>query len=241
MPAENTSVQPGEKSIDYFSKGHPLTRFRSHFAWRARQAMLECFMSTFSIGPNSKVLDIGVTPDTSLRESNHFEQRFPYPANLTATSIEGIDNLKARFPEVTFLRTGPGRLPFEDGQFDAVFCSAVIEHVGSCRSQAAFMAELSRVARGFMLTTPNRWYPLEFHTILPVIHWLPREKHRALLRLIGKDFWSNAENLNLMSAGDLRRAAPQGVELHVDHVKLMGWPSNLIAWGKREDAAKSKG
>lgn len=220
------------KVIDYFSLGHPLAKMRSHFAWKAREAMLERFMMAFQIGPDSKVLDIGVTPDVSLSESNHFEQRFPYPHNLTATSIEDVSGLRDKFPKVTFIQTSGESLPFEDGQFDAVFCSAVIEHVGARAQQAAFLAEVARVGKAFMITTPNRWFPLDFHTILPLVHWLPQPAHQKILRALGKDFWAQTSNLNLMSSADFMSMKPEGTALTVDNVKLLGWPSNLIAWGR---------
>lgn len=221
------------KAIDYFSLGHPLANMRSHFAWKAREAMLEQFLSALDVGPGSKVLDIGVTPDVSLPESNHFEQRFPYPHNLTATSIEDVSGLRSHFPEVTFIQTSAERLPFDNGQFDAVFCSAVIEHVGNREQQAAFLSEVARVGKSFMLTTPNRWFPLDFHTILPLVHWLPQKTHQRVLRALGKDFWAQTSNLNLMSASDFMAMKPDGCTLTVDNVKLLGWPSNLIAWGRR--------
>jgi hypothetical protein len=44
------------------------------------------------------------------------------------------------------------------------------------------VAECARVARkGFCLTTPNRWFPVEFHTQLPLLHWLPKAWFRLIL------------------------------------------------------------
>ena len=39
--------------------------------------------------------------------------------------------------------------------------------------------------------TPNRWFPIEFHTLLPLVHWLPPEHFRKLLVLTGRvqDNW----------------------------------------------------
>jgi hypothetical protein len=31
------------------------------------------------------------------------------------------------------------------------------------------------------VTTPNRWFPLEVHTLLPFVHWLPAEARDRLL------------------------------------------------------------
>jgi hypothetical protein len=41
--------------------------------------------------------------------------------------------------------------------------------------------ELCRVSQRVFVTTPNRWFPLEVHTLLPVVHWLPRRLQPASL------------------------------------------------------------
>jgi SAM-dependent methyltransferase len=225
-----------ERTIDYFSLGHPLTRLRSRYAWRARQRMFDLFMAHSGVGPESRVLDLGVTPDTSLSESNHFEQVYPYPERLTAASIEPVAGLAAKFPKVRFVQIEPGPLPFEDGEFDACFCSAVIEHVGSRDSQARFVREIARVSKRFCITTPNRWFPLDFHTILPLIHWLPQPAHQRCLRALGKDFWAQTCNLNLLGARDLMAMSPMGIEAEVRPVRLSGWTSNLVFLGARISA-----
>ncbi|MGH6981487.1 MAG: methyltransferase domain-containing protein, partial [Stellaceae bacterium] len=126
--------------------------------------------------------------------------------------------------------------PFADGAFDHVHASAVIEHVGSRAMQARFLAEAWRVARkGIFLTTPNRWFPVEFHAVVPLLHWLPAAAFRAALRAWGDDFLADEANLNLLSAGDLARlAAGAGIAAaRVDGVALLGWPSNLILHARR--------
>ena len=68
------------------------------------------------------------------------------------------------------------------------------------------------------LTTPNRWYPVDFHTLLPLLHWLPRPWHRALLRWLGQDFYAQPHNLHLLSRGevlDLFRHSKVPVSLQV--------------------------
>jgi hypothetical protein len=75
-------------TIDYFRLGHPLTRFRSEFALHARKSMFDLFMDKLTPGPESKVLDLGVTPDRSLAEPNLFEALYPWKHKVVAASIE---------------------------------------------------------------------------------------------------------------------------------------------------------
>lgn len=224
-------------AIDYFSLGHPLAGLRSHYAWRAREQMFQRFMHTLNPTEQTSVLDLGVTPDLSLKESNHFEQKYPWPSKLTAASIEPVEELAGRFPEIKFLQIKPGPLPFKDREFDMVFCSAVLEHVGDRKEQAFFLSEIFRVSRSFFLTTPNRWFPLEFHTIIPLLHWLPQPAHQRILMALGQHFWAKTNNLNLLSKADLFRVAKstnKEIIINIEAVKLFGWPSNLIAWGSHK-------
>ena len=55
----------------------------------------------------------------------------------------------------------------------------------------------------FIIITPNRFHPLEFHTKIPLIHWFPKKLHRSILSLIGQKFLASEENLNLLSRSDL--------------------------------------
>jgi hypothetical protein len=81
------------------------------------------------------------------------------------------------------------------------------------------------------LTTPNRWYPIEFHTVLPLIHWLPRKIFRQILVMIGKEFFGSEQNLNLLSARQLRCMAKYigfPDDYRVPGVRLGGLVSNLL-------------
>ncbi len=218
--------------IDYFSLGHPLAAVRSHFALKARRKMFELFMSAFKPGDEVRVLDLGVTPDASLPESNLFERLYPHPGRLTAASMEDAANVERRFPGVRFVRIPERSLPFADNEFDIVFCSAVIEHVGTREQQRDFILEALRVGKHFFFTTPNRQFPIEFHTLLPLVHWLPQAAHQNLLRAMGKEFWSKTENLNLFSPKELLAQFPECHSISLRLIRLFGWPSNIIVYGR---------
>ena len=72
------------------------------------------------------------------------------------------------------VRADGRELPFADGAFDIGFSNAVVEHVAGGRDgQRRFVGELCLVAERVFVTTPNRWFPLDPHTLLPFAHWLP--------------------------------------------------------------------
>ncbi len=197
--------------------------------------MIAMFREALAPGPEDKVLDLGVTPDSSLPESNLFEAIYPWRQRVTAASIEDAAHLERVYPGVRFARIdGSGRLPFRDDEFDVLFCSAVLEHVGPRSAQAGFVREALRVSKRFFFTTPNRWYPVEFHTFLPLAHWLPQPAHQGVLRALGYQFLSRTENLNLLDERALRSLfVGQRVELQVRRVRLFGVTSNLVAEGRK--------
>src|SRR5215472_4875227 len=123
-------------------------------------------------------------------------------------------------------------LPFDAGAFDIVFSSAVIEHVGDRVAQASFVRELCRVGRGFCVTTPNRWFPMEHHSGLPLVHLLLVNVHRSLLRHTRFRYWTQEENLNMLSEAELAKLFPQGWPMTIKRIRVAGVCSNLVAKGK---------
>jgi hypothetical protein len=203
-----------------------------------RRRMFERFMAELAPGPADKVLDIGVTAERNYPSSNYFEKWYPHKGNVTAAGLDDAGFLEAEFPGMRFVHADACDLPFEDKSFDFVHSSAVIEHVGSAERQARMISECARVARrGFFVTTPSRWFPVEFHTVVPLLHWLPPAVFRSIMRKTGREFFADEANLNLLSRASLLDAAGKagvagGFSVSMKTVALGGWPSNLLLVGK---------
>lgn len=119
------------------------------------------------------------------------------------------------------------QLPFKNNAFDIVFSNSVIEHVGCVQNQESFAEEISRVGAKFIVQTPNRWFPLELHTLILCLHWLPRHIFRRIAPLI----WLNAmpggiNDLRLLSAADLRTLFPGA---RIIRERFLCWTKSLIA------------
>lgn len=202
-----------------------------------RGKMYRAFIEGCRVDPIDTILDVGITSDQSYEASNYLEALHPNKTAITACGIDDPSLLRSRFPEVTFVVANGLNLPFAGRSFDFVHSSAVLEHVGSLANQQRLVSECARVARrGFFVTTPNPWFPVEFHTQLPLVHWLPKRHYRAVFRLLGLEFFANEANLNLMTAGELSRVgtAIEGYSLALRYQTLLGWRSNLLLQGLRK-------
>jgi SAM-dependent methyltransferase len=177
----------------------------------------------------NSVIDVGVTADREYASSNFFEKLFPYPERITALSDQDASWMTET--GIKFVKGNALDMPFEDGTFDLVFSSAVIEHVGSRANQLQFLKECVRISNKYIfITTPNRWYPMELHTALPFLHWFPANTYRAVLRKIGKEFYSLESNLNLLSANDLKHMMENSAcsNFEIGFMRFAGFKSNLL-------------
>ncbi|HZP89138.1 MAG TPA: methyltransferase domain-containing protein [Burkholderiales bacterium] len=203
-----------------------------------RKRMYARFLRETGVVPNDTILDVGATNDRNFDSSNYLEAWYPYKDRITAVGTDDASCLERMYPGLKFVRADGVRLPFRDAAFDIVHSSAVLEHVGAFERQLVFVRECARVARkAVFLTTPNRWFPVEFHTQLPLAHWLPKSSFRGFLRRVGLAFFSEEANLNLLSRADLARIARRvrSFRFEIDSVSLCAWPSNLLLIGHCED------
>jgi SAM-dependent methyltransferase len=167
-----------------------LRRVASRVSMRSRERKLDLFRALLQPGPDTTVVDVGVTdaPFGGGSTDNFFEALYPWPARVTAVGNTGLERFEAAFPLVRAVRADGRELPFADGAFDIAFSNAVIEHVaGGREGQRSFVHELCRVGRRVFVTTPNRFFPLEVHTLLPFAHWLPDDRRARVLRRAGFD------------------------------------------------------
>jgi Methyltransferase domain len=192
-----------------------------------RRRQLERLVELCRIGKDTSVLDVGVTHDERA-DSNFMEKLYPYPHRLVAVGMEDISAIAHLRGGLKVVRADGTRLPFADRSFDLVTCFATVEHAGPRASQRALLGELCRVGRQVCVTTPNRWYPFEFHTLLPLLHWLPPAMFRAILSWGGREFFAREENLNLLSERALISLLPPGVSYVTSHSRLLGLVSNLF-------------
>ena len=112
---------------------------------------------------------------------------------------------------------------------------STIEHVGSAIKQKKMIENIIKLTKKiFIITTPNRFYPIELHTKIPLIHWFPKSTYRKILKFLGLSFYANEENLNLLSADELKKMLNnQKITYEIKFLKLFFLKSNIIIIGKK--------
>jgi hypothetical protein len=216
------------KTIDYFNKRHPLIRLQGRVSVRLRQRMLE----TLPLKPEMSVLEVGATPDTELADSNFFSrQARALGCKVWVTSPEDCSAMAAE--------NDLQWVPFDEIQrgtftFDAVISSAVMEHAGASREhKLAHLRLLDALScRLILVTTPNRSHWLEFHTKLPLLHWLPKPLHRSLLKQMGLKTWAESSHLNLLTFREFQDLLASVFDEGIVEIRkfwFLGAISNLIA------------
>jgi SAM-dependent methyltransferase len=194
-------------------------RLADAISLRSRRRKLALFLELMEPTPGTTVLDVGVDEvshgesggESGCTTHNFLEEHYPWPVRITALGLHEGDRFRARYPEIPYVQGDACELPFADGAFDVVHSNAVIEHVGPRERQEAFVHEAVRVGRRVFLTTPNRWFPVEVHTRLPLVHWLPDGAAGRAYDLVRKPW---AKENHLLGPAELRALFPVPVRIH---------------------------
>jgi hypothetical protein len=219
--------------------------YRKREQWHSQRA--ELFLELMRPPMGASVLDLG-------GQDGEFMQRVRARADVRVTIADIGDAALARarehgFRTVTLEEGKP--LPFADGEFDFVFCNSVIEHVtlpkedciskrfanrewvaASLRSQEAFARELRRVGRRYFVQTPHRAFPIEAHTWLPFVGWLPHDATARLVRFTDRVWVKHCSYVdwNLLGEREMRRLFPDA-RIYVE--RALGLPKSLVAYSAR--------
>lgn len=196
---------------------------------KARDRIYADFVREMRPARADLVLDVGVS-DVLNAGANVLERKYPFPEQIVACGIGDAMEFQVEFPAIRYVKIQPNaRLPFRNGEFDIATANAVLEHVGSPENQALFVSELCRVAKRVFISVPHRYFPVEHHTALPLVHYFDWSFDLAC-KMTGKAEWTRPENLILMSRRRLHELAPKTRTVRIGYTGLRIGPlsSNLF-------------
>lgn len=168
------------------------------FSGSNRARKFELFKKIIKPTQNNSILDIGFDDNEYSNTDNYLEKHYPWPSQITALSNQEPINFSKRYPNIKALSYDGIDFPFKESQFDLAWSNAVIEHVGDYERQLFFLKEIKRTCKRAYITTPNRWFPIEVHTRLPLLHYLPKKYFDKILRLVGLN-WAAGDYVYLLS------------------------------------------
>jgi SAM-dependent methyltransferase len=151
-------------------------------------------------------------------------------ARLTGFEWVGVDPIiseERRSADGMSLRPGAAdQLDFPDAQFDVVILANVYEHILPERRIASFR-EIRRVLRDDGVVVgqiPNPYFPIESHSRLPFMGWLPTRVQKAYWRFAPTD-WEH--DFFVVTPRHLRRDAVAG-GLTMPMLRKFNYPPEVI-------------
>jgi hypothetical protein len=126
---------------------------------------------------------------------------------------------------------------FGQSEFDVVFSNSVIEHVGTYPDQMRMADEVRRVGKRYFIQTPNRFFPIEPHFLLPFFQFLPLELRAQLLSRFDLGWMQKTpdleaaretvDSIRLLSRADLQTLFPEA-SLYAE--RFLGLTKSFVAY-----------
>lgn len=147
-----------------------------YLAGKARARRAQLFLQTFPELGSMRVLDLGgiaamwesmpILPEQVVLMN---KGDLPVPAGSVFTALSG----DACEPPESILAE----------KFDLVFSNSVIEHVGGHHRRLRFAETIHALAPRHWIQTPNRYFPIEPHWMLPGFQFLPTRAKADIMRV----------------------------------------------------------
>jgi hypothetical protein len=222
-----------------FLKAIADNRVAGSLATRMRRRRFAFFLSLLAnVKRPITILDVGGTQDFWLMMG----QEALGDAHVTLLNLAAQPVSSRRFTSVA----GDARdlSLYRDASFDVVFSNSVIEHLGPAFADQQSMAhEIRRVAKRYFVQTPNRYFPIEPHFLVPGFQFLPVDARVWLLshfrlgwydRIPDKgDAKREVESIALLSEKQVRKLFP-AAEIYKE--KIAGITKSFVAYHGWESA-----
>jgi SAM-dependent methyltransferase len=207
-----------------------------------RRKRVLMFIDMLRLGENDKILDLGS------EDGSYLARYYPYAKNIfLADMIEEPMKLGVTLYGLGgyYIIPENGNLPFRSQEFDVIWCNSVIEHVTlnlnqlssitgqdfkrrANEHQKSFAKEIERVGKKYFVQTPYLHFPIEAHSWLPLVQYLPQPQRWNLSRKIKKVWlkqWS--ADYYLYNITRFREHFPYATHFYTE--KILGIPKSLIA------------
>jgi hypothetical protein len=122
-----------------------------------------------------RILDVGGNEQFWVNAGYHRQ----LDVDITILNLESCQTSYPNFHGVSGDATNLAQ--YGDNEFDIAFSNSVIEHLYSWENQSKMASEIERVGRFHYVQTPNRYFVIEPHYLLPYFQFLPKGLRYTIL------------------------------------------------------------
>ena len=211
------------------------TKFFDKIVQKKRLEMVKIINDYFKEIKIDSILDIGTTKDEDNESSNILIKSIEKKSVFKSISDQLITSSFFKKKLTKSITEDFSKEEIYEFSSDLVISNATIEHVGNAVNQEKMLKNIINLTKKFfVIITPNRYHPLELHTLIPFVHWLPKKYHRKLLKFFGLNFYSDEKNLNLLSENDIKKMIEkEKITYSFKYVRFLFFKSNLILFGEK--------
>lgn len=151
-------------------------------------------------------------------------------------------NLKPQLVSSPYMKSMTGNAAemkqFGDQSYEIVFSNSVIEHLEGREAQTRMAGEVMRVGKRYFIQTPNYWFPLEPHFLVPGFQWLPADLRVWAIRHFALGWYpkipdlamarSQINHVCLLKKSELSSLFPEAC---IYEEKILGLTKSFIAYG----------
>lgn len=187
----------------------------------------------------NSILDIGSSSDKESNFSNIILKNLNFTLNIKSITNRKIQSKLFKKIMIRSITKKFSKKMIKNFMADLVLSSATIEHVGSISCQKKMIENIGYLTKKiFIITTPYRYFPIEVHTKIPFLHFLPKKIFRKILNLFNYNFFAKEKNLNFLTINELKglsKNLEKKYYLKIQFIKTFFFISNLILIGIKKN------
>ena len=153
-----------------------------------RKKRFKIFYDLLKEKSGCKILDVGGF-ENSLEI---LDKGFCDNNEITILNIENVELLNKKFKFVLGDATDPGLFP--EKSFDIIYCNSVIEHAGDSEQRKILSDNIRKWSHNYFVQTPNFYFPMEPHFLMPFFQFLPIKLRAYLLNRFSLGYFSKEKN-----------------------------------------------
>lgn len=226
-----------------------MKRLFAHHHEKWAREKIQLFISYINLKPKASLLDLGGRNGAYMERMKSFLAN--YKILIGDIDVEQLSEAGQKGYETRYIDGSRDFLPFNDQEFDCIFCNSVIEHVTIPKNeiwhfgnhfrqrslvvQKRFDDEIRRCSKSYYVQTPHRNFPIEAHTWFPLISYMPRFMQIKAIKLLNK-FWfkHTTPDWNLLDERQMHDFFP---DAKIFVIKKMGFKKEIIAIKPHDEVA----